>query len=325
VLQLLTPLRQACSSGQSHLEEVVKQLRAIADAEAKQLDAAKAANRAELERYEKTYAFNADESCCICLDVMDDPLMSPCRHAFCSQCILGVFGRSREPKTCPLCRTDFTRDQLTKPPTQPAVLEESSSAAAAAAASDTPVPASVVFNSKIDALMDRLRALRRSQPGSKALVFSQFTHTINTVAERLIAEGVGSVVFKGNMSLPQRKLALQQFTDDPTCNVLVLSSKASANGLSLTMATDMFLLEPALNPALTQQAISCVHRLGQTKTVRCHHLVMAGSVEERILAATHAEIEAPVLDDDASAAMRNQRASKDSLALRAEDLAAIFE
>jgi SNF2 family DNA or RNA helicase len=112
---------------------------------------------------------------------------------------------------------------------------------------------------------------------------------------------------------------------DPECSVLVLSVKASASGLSLTMATDMFVLEPALNPVLTQQALSRVHRLGQTKSVRCHHLVMENSVEEKILAATKAAIEAPASEDEATASLRSQRAVKDSLELRAQDLAAIFE
>jgi hypothetical protein len=68
------------------------------------------------------------------------------------------------------------------------VIEESKNAGMAAAASAAAGPTNVVFNSKINALMDQLSMLRHSQPGTKALVFSQFTHTINTVAERSILQ-----------------------------------------------------------------------------------------------------------------------------------------
>jgi hypothetical protein len=99
--------------------------------------------------------------------------------------VVSVAKRSAEGPTCPLCREPFTKKQLEPPPKPPAPVEESKEcAAAAAAASDAPVPDNIVFSSKIDALMTQLLLLQREHPNAKALVFSQFTQTINTVADR---------------------------------------------------------------------------------------------------------------------------------------------
>lgn len=83
-------------------------------------------------------------------------------------------------------------------------------------------------------------------------------------------------------------------------------------------------MEPSLNPALTQQAISRVYRLGQTQPVHIHHLVMANSVEERILDVTREALsDARMIEDGTAAMSKAARASKDS-AMRAADLQALF-
>jgi len=119
---------------------------------------------------------------------------------------------------------------------------------------------------------------------------------------------------------------------DPSCNVLVLSLRSGAVGLTLTAATEVFLMEPALNPALTQQAVDRVHRVGQTRPVHVHHLIMADSIEERIMGLTPQESAeaAAAAAAAASAALgagRSSRAgplTKDTRSMRAAELTALF-
>jgi len=42
-----------------------------------------------------------------------------------------------------------------------------------------------------------------------------------------------------------------------------MSLRTDASGLTLTQATHVFLLEPSLNPAVEDQAINRVHRIGK--------------------------------------------------------------
>jgi SNF2 family DNA or RNA helicase len=183
-MALLTPLRQACSYGHRDLNDILIQLRAIAAAEQAEHAAAQAANEAQVARFEESRAFNDDTvECSICLDAFDDPVMTPCRHVYCRACIHAYIS-SANGHECPLCRKQFSKKQLQEPPKPPAPIETKESAAAVAAANAAEVPASIVFSSKVDALMTQIHLLRNDQPKVKALVFSQFTQTINAAADR---------------------------------------------------------------------------------------------------------------------------------------------
>jgi hypothetical protein len=48
-------------------------------------------------------------------------------------------------------------------------------------------------------------------------------------------------------------------------------------------ATHVFLVEPAINPSLTEQAIGRSWRMGQKREVTVKHLVVANSIESNIL------------------------------------------
>jgi DNA repair protein RAD16 len=54
--------------------------------------------------------------------------------------------------------------------------------------------------------------------------------------------------------------------------------------LNLTCASHVILCDPWWNPAIEQQAGDRCHRLGSTKPVTVVRLIIAGTVEERILA-----------------------------------------
>jgi len=64
--------------------------------------------------------------------------------------------------------------------------------------------------------------------------------------------------------------------------VFLLSLKAGAAGLTLTQASRVILLEPALDPAVEQQAVARVHRIGQTRPVTITRLIVDGTVEVQV-------------------------------------------
>jgi SNF2 family DNA or RNA helicase len=66
--------------------------------------------------------------------------------------------------------------------------------------------------------------------------------------------------------------------------VFLLSLRAGAAGLTLTAASRVFLLEPSLDPAVEQQAVARVHRIGQKAEVLITRLLVADTVEEEVRA-----------------------------------------
>jgi hypothetical protein len=76
---------------------------------------------------------------------------------------------------------------------------------------------------------------------------------------------------------------VRQFQDGPV-PVFLISLKAGGVGLNLTAADTVIHYDPWWNPAVENQATDRAHRLGQTKAVFVHKLVVAGSIEEKILA-----------------------------------------
>ena len=65
--------------------------------------------------------------------------------------------------------------------------------------------------------------------------------------------------------------------------MFLLSLKAGGTGINLTAADYVIHLDPWWNPAVEDQASDRAHRMGQKRPVTIYRLVMAGSVEEKIL------------------------------------------
>ena len=64
--------------------------------------------------------------------------------------------------------------------------------------------------------------------------------------------------------------------------VLLLPLSLGAEGLDLTNACHIFLLEPLLNIQQEQQAINRIDRLGQTRRTCVHKYVLLDTIEENI-------------------------------------------
>ena len=67
-------------------------------------------------------------------------------------------------------------------------------------------------------------------------------------------------------------LEMPRFQKDPPTTVFLLSMRSGSVGINLTSANYVFLLEPALNPALEEQAIGRAWRMGQQHEVHVKKL-----------------------------------------------------
>jgi SNF2 family DNA or RNA helicase len=129
----------------------------------------------------------------------------------------------------------------------------------------TGLPEVVGFDHKLKRLIQELRDVQLNDTGSKALVFTQFTGTMQYIKTGLTAANIAYQTIEGHMTMTQRKKALDRFRGTSDTNVFLLSVRAGAVGLTLTAADHIFFVEPCLNPAIELQAIGRVHRIGQGK------------------------------------------------------------
>ncbi len=133
----------------------------------------------------------------------------------------------------------------------------------------------------------------------KIVAFSQWETMILQTAEVLDRLGIGYVVLHGGLPGKERKAVLDRFKTDPECRVF-LSTDAGGVGLNLQTADTVVNLELPWNPAVLEQRIARVHRMGQSNPVRVVNLVTRGTIEERVLRAIEAKqnLFAGVFDGD---------------------------
>ncbi len=114
------------------------------------------------------------------------------------------------------------------------------------------------------------------------MVFSQWTRTHDIVIRRLEARGLGYVSFHGGVPSDKRPALLERFRDDPTCRVF-LSTDAGGTGLNLQHASTLVNMDLPWNPAILEQRIARIHRMGQIRPVRIINFVAKGTIEEGML------------------------------------------
>jgi superfamily II DNA/RNA helicase len=138
------------------------------------------------------------------------------------------------------------------------------------------------------------------QPEAKAVVFSQWVRTHHIVIRRLDARGIDYVSFHGGVPSEKRPALVERFRDDPDCRVF-LSTDAGATGLNLQHASTLVNMDLPWNPALLEQRISRIHRMGQAQPVRIVNFVAKGTIEEGMLSvlAFKRSLSAGILDGGA--------------------------
>ena len=134
---------------------------------------------------------------------------------------------------------------------------------------------------KLDELETLLDELCRVA-GLKAVVFSQWAIMTELVEQRVRRMGLGSVRLHGGVPTANRGKLMDRFRDDDAVQVFI-STDAGGVGLNLQNAAVLINLDIPWNPAILDQRIARVHRLGQKQKVQAILLVAPESYEERVL------------------------------------------
>ncbi|KAG0595364.1 hypothetical protein M758_UG160800 [Ceratodon purpureus] len=205
--------------------------------------------------------------CPICLESIDDAVLTPCAHSMCRDCLFASW-RNYGGGPCPICRQTLTRQDIITAPSDSRFQVD--------------VEGNWTESCKVTALMKELEELRPS--GAKSVIFSQWTAFLDLLEIPLKRKKIKFVRLDGSLSQQQREKVLKDFGSQSDILVMLISLKAGGVGINLTSASNAFLLDPWWNPAVEEQAIMRIHRIGQTKDVKIKRFIVKGSVEEKMQA-----------------------------------------
>ena len=120
------------------------------------------------------------------------------------------------------------------------------------------------------------------RPDAKVVVFSQWLRMHELIVRRLQARRWPHILFHGSIPGRHRGELIRRFKEDPRCR-LFLSTDAGGVGLNLQNATAVINMDQPWNPAILEQRIGRVHRLGQHRPVRVVNFVAQGTIEHGML------------------------------------------
>lgn len=134
---------------------------------------------------------------------------------------------------------------------------------------------------KCDELMDLLHDIFE-EPEAKAVVFSQWLGTHELIIRRLGGNGWNYAYLHGGVPSFKRKDLVKRFREDPDCR-LFLSTEVGGVGMNLQNASVVINMDLPWNPAMLEQRIGRVHRLGQHRPVRVVNFIASGAIEHGML------------------------------------------
>lgn len=149
---------------------------------------------------------------------------------------------------------------------------------------------------KMDTLFELVEPLL--EEGHKVLIFSQFVRMLQILEKQCEDREIPTFLLTGETK--NRQEIVNQFQEDESPSVFLLSLRAAGTGLNLTSASYVVIYDPWWNPAVEAQAIDRTHRIGQTATVNAYKMISPGTVEEKIwdLQQQKAKTVSDVLGDD---------------------------
>ncbi|MDH4241827.1 MAG: restriction endonuclease, partial [Phycisphaerae bacterium] len=139
-------------------------------------------------------------------------------------------------------------------------------------------------SAKLEQLLEDIEEISKSY--RKALIFSQFVSEdfgVKRIAKELDGKGYNVLQLHGEIPLRQRDFIRERFDTDKSISSMLLNFKVGGVGLNLQSANYVYLFDRWWNPAVEDQAVKRVHRIGQTQKVFVRKFYCKDTIEERIL------------------------------------------
>ncbi|KAL4474868.1 hypothetical protein ABPG74_001564 [Tetrahymena malaccensis] len=208
--------------------------------------------------------YNKITSCNICLEDMEDAVLTACLHVSCRLCAI----RSIEfTGMCPICRKFITKEDIMTVPRNNRFTFDPSQ--------------KYIRSSKINAVMNYIQNLQKTD--DKCLVFTQFLGMMDLFEIDFQKNKIPYLRLDGSVNQKQRAEIIKRFNEDNQYKVFMISLKAGGVGLNLVKANHVLMVDPWWNPAVEEQAIERCHRIGQKKEVFVTRFICEDSIESRMI------------------------------------------
>lgn len=133
---------------------------------------------------------------------------------------------------------------------------------------------------KVQKLLEILK--KHGAKGDRTLVFSQFTTVLDILEAVFESAKITFSRIDGAVSVAERQDLIDQFAEDETIQVFMLSTKAGGTGINLACANKVVIFDSSFNPHDDIQAENRAHRIGQKREVEVVRLITKGTIEEQI-------------------------------------------
>jgi SNF2 family DNA or RNA helicase len=155
----------------------------------------------------------------------------------------------------------------------------------------------------------------------KIVLFSEWTAMLNLIEPLLRKRRLDFVRLDGSVPQKKRQGLIWQFQKEPTCKFFITTNAGSV-GLNLQAANTVINVDLPWNPAVLEQRISRVHRMGQKRPVQAFLLVTEETLEEKLLGTLSAkhELALAALDPDSKVKVVDLVSGIDELKRRLEVL-----
>ena len=133
---------------------------------------------------------------------------------------------------------------------------------------------------KIESLMIKLQNI--AADGRKVVIFSQFLEMLDEISIRIKKEIPEMSISMLTGKSRNREALVEEFQSTKNSAAMLISLKAGGVGITLHSAEYAFLMEPWWNPAVEEQAIARIHRIGQKNITTIYRMITENSIEERM-------------------------------------------
>ena len=200
------------------------------------------------------------KTCFICKSEYDEVIITFCLHKFCKICIYKYLMLEQK---CPICCEFLKKSDIFIFPKLKTIDPQKK----------------IKTSSKMQTIF---QIISKSKKSDKILIFSHFVPMLKILSNDLKRKKIKNLVLEGSLPIKKREDLISQFKTNKNIKILLISIKVGGVGLNLEKANIVILVEPWWNPAVENQAIDRINRIGQEKEMRVYRLCVRDSIEERI-------------------------------------------